>query len=337
MLPQPCYIGTSPTNGERYTIKPYGRIWRRPVDHRLLLKPATDPFFADRGCNVARRRLLKFNSGTSNSNAGRRAAGLLLYHPGHRYGSAGMVDFRHLRLCFISAALVLGAFSAAPRHAQAQNLVQNPNFFDGLTDYTTTADSDENVFASSFSGGPTNPAEGGTNAAEGDVSGAPAVISQSLTTTTNTLYLVTFAYAVDPETADSFTVTFGNQTRTYTTSVSDGSSPFDVVSFTAKSSSPASVLTFTGTEGAFAVSELDVEAGPAPVAGGGTLSFGLIAAGFAGRHFRRRRSTTSPISRSQPQRVSERPRRPANGLGAGQTDHHPTEGHPPHWRALGTA
>jgi len=208
---------------------------------------------------------------------------------------AGMVDFRHLSLCFVSAALVLGAFSAASRHAQAQNLVQNPNFFNGLTDYTTTADSDENVFASSFPGGPTNPAEGGTNAAEGDVSDTtPAVISQSLTTMPNTLYLVTFAYAVDPSSADSLTVTFGNQTKTFTTSISNGSTPFDVVSFTATSSSADSTLTFTGTEGAFAVSELDVEAGPAPVAGGGALSFALIAAGFAGRQFRRRRPATSP-------------------------------------------
>jgi hypothetical protein len=210
-------------------------------------------------------------------------------------GSAGMADFRHLSLCFVSVALVLGAFSALPRHAQAQNLVQNPNFFSGLTDYTTTADSDDNVFANTFAGGPTNPT-GGTNAAEGELSGTTAaVISQNLTTMPSTLYLVTFAYAVDPGLDDSFTVTFGNQTKTYTTSISNGLTPFDVVSFTATSSSADSTLTFTGTEGAFAVSELDVEAGPVPVAGGGALSFGLIAAGFVGRQFRGRRST-SPIS-----------------------------------------
>jgi hypothetical protein len=250
-------------------------------------------------------------------------------------GSAGMADFRHLSLCFVSVALVLGAFSAASRHAQAQNLVQNPNFFSGLTDYTTTADTDDNVFANTFGGGPTNPT-GGTNAAEGEFSGSPAVISQSLTTTPNTLYLVTFAYAVDPGTDDSFTVTFGNQTRTYTTSTSDGSNPFDVVSFTATSSSPDSTLTFTGTEGAFAVSELDVEAGPVPVAGGGALSFGLIAAGLAGRQFCRRRST-SPISGRQARMVSKRLRRPASGHGTDRADGHPPEGHQPHWRALGAA
>ena len=204
-----------------------------------------------------------------------------------------MVGFRHLSLWIGCAALALAAFSAAPRYARAQNLVQNPDFFDGLTDYTTTADSEENVFSTDFGGGPTNPT-GGTNAAEGDVSTSPAVISQSLTTTPNTLYLVTFAYAVDPDTNDSFTVAFGNQTRTFTTSTSNGSTPFDVISFTATSSSADSTLTFTGTEGAFAVSELDVEAGPAPVAGGGALYFGMIAAGLAGCHFRRRRSTNWP-------------------------------------------
>jgi len=200
-----------------------------------------------------------------------------------------MIDLRRLPLCLVAAALTLGAFSATLRHAQAQNLVQNPNFFDGLTDYTTTADSDDNVFANTFSGGPTNPT-GGTNSVEGAVStpGVPAVISQSLTTTPDTIYLVTFAYAVEPDVTDSFTVTFGNQTKTYTSSTSDGETPFDVISFTATSTSANSALTFTGTEGAFAVSELDVEAGPAPVAGGGALSFCLIAAGFAVRHFRRR-------------------------------------------------
>ena len=212
--------------------------------------------------------------------------GRLFFRPKGRAHTTKPCDFR---VPFLSAAFGAGAFFAVPSHAQ--NLVQNPDFFNGLTDYTTTATSDQNVFATTFPGGPTNP-DGGTNAAEGMLSeaGAPAVISQSLTTTPGAIYLVTFAYAVEPGTTDALTVTFGNQTRTLTSSTSDGNTPFDILSFTATATSPNTPLTFTGTEGAFAVSELDVEAAPAPVAGGGAVSFCLIAAGFAIRQFRRRAS-----------------------------------------------
>jgi hypothetical protein len=200
-----------------------------------------------------------------------------------------MIDRLNLCRCIASAALAAGALLTAS-FAQAQNLVQNPDFFDGLTGYATTADSDQNVIARNFLGGPTSPTEDGNNSAEGFLSetGAPSMISQSLTTTPGTIYLVTFAYAVEPGLTDSFTATFGNQTRTFTSSVSDGDTPFDIASFTARSTSAKTALTFTGTEGAFAVSDLDVEAGPAPVTGGGVLSFCLIAAGLAVRHFRRR-------------------------------------------------
>ena len=189
----------------------------------------------------------------------------------------------------VAAAMVLVV--AVPHRADAQNLVQNPDFFNGLTGYTSSG----SVFATSFVGGPANTQNPqGTNSAEGDGPGAadtsvPAVLTQALTTTPNTTYLVTFSYALEPGINDSLTVSFGNSSETFTTSKSDGSTPFDTVSFLAKSNSRGTTdLTFTATEGAFAVSELDVEAGPAPVTGGGILSFGIVIAGLAARRIRRR-------------------------------------------------
>jgi hypothetical protein len=179
----------------------------------------------------------------------------------------------------------------APPLAKAQNLVQNPDFFDGLTGYTTSAGMFDNVYANDFPGGPTNPTAGETNSAEGIVStaGDDATIAQSLATAPGTLYMVTFAYAIDPSTADSFTVSFGNAHHTYTTSTSDGSNPFEVVSFMARSGAGRSTtLNFDGSEGGFAISELDVEAAPAPVAGGGIASAAAMLAGWAVRRRRGR-------------------------------------------------
>jgi hypothetical protein len=190
----------------------------------------------------------------------------------------------------VIAALFTAVLISPPR-AEAQNLVQNPDFFNGLTGYTTSADTFQNVNATDFPGGPTNPTAGGTNAAVGIVStaGDDATIAQSLTTAPNTLYMVTFAYAIDPSTADSFTVAFGNAHHTYTTSTSDGSNPFEVVTFMARSGTGRSTtLTFDGSEGGFAVSELDVEAAPAPVCGGGIASASVMLAGWAVRRRRGR-------------------------------------------------
>jgi hypothetical protein len=199
------------------------------------------------------------------------------------------------RIPNLFASIVIGAIAtmvmAAPHQAHAQNLVQNPDFFNGLTGYQTSGD----VTATNFLGGPSNTENPeGTNSAEGVGPGAgdtssPAVLMQALTTTPNTMYMVTFSYAVEPGVTDSLTVTFGSTSETFTTSTSDGSTPFDVISFMARSNSQgATDLTFTGNEGAFAVSDLDVESGPAPVTGGGVLSFGIVLSGLAFRHMRRR-------------------------------------------------
>jgi hypothetical protein len=193
------------------------------------------------------------------------------------------------RLGLITTVAVATLIVTYSHQAHAQNLVQNPDFFNGLSGYATSG----NVTAANFGGGPTT-TPGGTNVGEGDGptpgnATADAIINQTLTTTANTTYLVTFSYAVQPGITDSMTASFGNTSQTFTSSKCDGSTCLDKASFSATSGKgTTTTLTFDGTEGAFLVSELDVQAGPAPVTGGGILSFGVVIAGLAARHMRRR-------------------------------------------------
>src|ERR1700722_18903669 len=105
------------------------------------------------------------------------------------------------------ATVIVFAGFANPRQALAQNLVQDPNFFDGLTDYQTVGQ----VNADYVPFGPTPPGgmtEGSTNTAVLFGPGASetdsvATVSQAIATVPNTTYLVTFSVNFDPGTTDS--------------------------------------------------------------------------------------------------------------------------------------
>ncbi len=190
-----------------------------------------------------------------------------------------------LAACILAAGMI-----AAPR-AQAQNLVLDPNFFQAFQFYQTTG----LVQAINVPFGPTPPQQGGTNSAELIGPGGPgspstsATVTQSITTTPNSTYMVTFAITLDPNTVDGFTATFGDGTKMLTQSPSNGQG-FDLFTFTGNSSARGTTtdLTFTVDSGAVVISELDVEAGPAPVTGGGLLSAGVAILGFAAQRRRRR-------------------------------------------------
>jgi hypothetical protein len=199
---------------------------------------------------------------------------------------------RHF-LTTVGFAIVIGfAGFAGPRQAFAQNLVQDPNFFDGLTDYQTVG----NVTATDVPFGPTPPDGGeGTNTAvlygpgvagSNGTEDIPATVSQAITTVPNTVYLVTFSVNFDPDTTDALLASFGSGTFPLNpTTEPDGLTTY---SFTGTATGTSTELTFAANEGAYLITELDVEPGPAPVTGGGLLSFGAVLAGLAIRQMRRR-------------------------------------------------
>jgi hypothetical protein len=177
---------------------------------------------------------------------------------------------------------------ACAPHAQAQNLVQDPNFFQGFQFYATSG----RVISQNVPFGPPPPTQGGPNSAEMIAPGAggatAATITQTIATVPNTTYLVTFAVSLDPNTTDSFMASFGNGSKKLTQSPSNGKG-FDIFTFTGKSSVEGTTtnLTFTTDLGATLISELDVQVAPAPVTGGGLLSVGAAIVGFAVQRRRR--------------------------------------------------
>jgi hypothetical protein len=182
--------------------------------------------------------------------------------------------------------IVFAAF-AGPRQALAQNLVQDPNFFNGLTDYQFTGQ----VTAADVSFGPTPPEGSSTNAgvlygpgasANGDI----GTLSQAIATVPNTVYMVTFSVNFDPGTPDTLLASFGTGTFSLTPTAEPNS--LAIYTFTGRATGTTTNLEFTAEDGAYLVTELDVESGPAPVTGGGILSFGAVLAGLAIRHMRRR-------------------------------------------------
>jgi hypothetical protein len=149
---------------------------------------------------------------------------------------------------------------AGPRQALAQNLVQDPNFFDGLADYQTTG----NVVSLNVPFGPTPPNGGeGTNTAvlygpgvEGPngAEDVPATVSQAITTVPNTVYLVTFSVNFDPGTTDALLASFGNGTFPLNPTVEpDGLATY---SFTGKATGTSTDLTFAANDGAYLITEL---------------------------------------------------------------------------------
>jgi hypothetical protein len=188
------------------------------------------------------------------------------------------------------AIVILFAGFAGPRQALAQNLVQDPNFFNGLTDYQFTGQ----VTAAYVPFGPTPP--GGQTATStnagvlygpgASANGDMATLSQTIATVPNTVYLVTFSVNFDPGTPDTLLASFGTGTFSLTPTAEPNS--LATYTFTGKATGTTTNLEFTAENGAYLVTELDVESGPAPVTGGGILSFGCVLAGLAIRHMRRR-------------------------------------------------
>ncbi|HEX4507839.1 MAG TPA: hypothetical protein VH722_19085 [Alphaproteobacteria bacterium] len=201
---------------------------------------------------------------------------------------AALANVRFQRAGAGFAIAVSCAGLAVPRPALAQNLVQDPNFFNGLADYQTVGD----VQAFDLPYAPQPPggySDSNPNVAvlygPGGGGDVPAMVTQSIATVPNAVYLVTFAINFDPGITDSLLASFGTGSFSLNPTVEpDGLATY---SFTGKATATATDLTFTADSGAMLVTELDVEAGPAPVTGGGILSFACLLAGLAFRQMRR--------------------------------------------------
>jgi hypothetical protein len=205
------------------------------------------------------------------------------------------------------ACAVLLALSACAGSSHAQNLVQNPGFEDSTSPttspgWTVTAGND-----TTFDNGGSEaqgihpdepPTEGNGNAHTGvwDVQfGATSAseatagtLSQTIATVPGTTYLVTFFLMNTDGPHNTFLATFGGQT---VLSLTDANA-FGYTQYSANitATSGSSVLAFSAEQdpGFYYLDDVSVEAGPAPVMGGGLVSFGVLLAGFDTRRARRK-------------------------------------------------
>jgi hypothetical protein len=194
------------------------------------------------------------------------------------------------------------AHHARAGFAQGTNLIQNPGFEDSTDDgsggATTTPDwtvspgfGTDFVFTdggTTQSGGSANTgswyAEFMATSASNAQSGT---LSQTIATTANTYYTVSFFLANFGGPHNTFVATFGGQTLL---SLTDASA-FGYRQYTmiVRATSNSTKLAFTGEQdpSSFGLDDVSVEAGPAPVMGGGLVSLGFAAAGFLMRRLRR--------------------------------------------------
>jgi hypothetical protein len=197
-------------------------------------------------------------------------------------------------LAFVILGLAAGAL--APM-ARAQNLVQDPGF-EGATDSNTDTAwtlspgfGTEYVNGESTNGGA--PPAGNWYAEFHATSAGDAqsgTLSQMIDTTPGQYYTVTFTLANFGGPHNTFLATFGGTT---VLSLTDSSSfAYQQFTLAVRANSTQTKLAFTGEQdpAAFGLDEVDVEAGPAPVMGGGLVSLGFAAAGFVTRRLRRARS-----------------------------------------------
>jgi len=182
----------------------------------------------------------------------------------------------------VGVAMLLGLLGPAlmPHSAGAQNLVQNPNFTDGLNGYTACC----NVTTSSDFGGVT-----------AAILPAGSTLTQSIATTPDTLYTISFLATFNP---GFYSVTFGSGSFSHLGGEGEccAFSPF---SFTGTATGTTTDLTFfdnADTQGE-RLTGLDVEGppgAPAPVAGAGGLSLLAWAAFLGGKLvWRNRRSSAA--------------------------------------------
>ncbi len=186
----------------------------------------------------------------------------------------------------------VGAFAALlaqPQSAAAQNLVLDPNFGKGLDDYST-----------SYNATPTT-MNGMTGVDLFDPNGGSAYVEQyplSSAYSAGTTYIFTFlAAALNSDAPTELIASFGpncvgdcENTDFDQTTSNTGLTQYSF-SATAQDSGSVSYLYVEtdGGAGAF-VTGLDLEAAPAPIPGGGLLSFGVLLAGLAVHGVRRKQS-----------------------------------------------
>jgi len=211
-----------------------------------------------------------------------------------------------LRHALAFVILGLAAIAFAPM-ARAQNLVQNPGFEESTDDgsggaTTTPGWTLSPGFGTSFiftDGGTTQSGGSANNgsswyaqfAATSAGDAQSGTLSQMIATTPGQYYTVTFFLANFGGPHNTFLATFGGQTLL---SLTDQAGDGVYHSYTAviRATSTQTRLAFTGEQdpSAFGLDDVDVEAGPAPVIGGGLVSLGFAAAGFVTRRLRRRRA-----------------------------------------------
>jgi hypothetical protein len=190
---------------------------------------------------------------------------------------------------------LVAAFPAA--RAQAQNLVQNPGFEQsvdantspGWTANTTCCGENNTIFLDK----PSYAHSGDWSAqfSETTLSDAMAgALSQVIATRPMTAYTVSFFLSNSEGPENSFTATFGGQTvLSLTNSPLFG---FTEYSATIVATSTSSTLSFVGEQapGYFELDDVSVtQAAPAPVTGGGVLSFAAAAGLMVLRRLRRTR------------------------------------------------
>jgi hypothetical protein len=204
------------------------------------------------------------------------------------------------------ACVVLFALSAFAGSSHAQNLVQNPGFEDSTSPTSspgwTLVAGHGTVFdnGAQEEGAAIHPDEGPPpgNAHTGvwDVQfgatnpddATAGTLSQAITTTPGSTYLVTFFLMNTDGPHNTFLATFGGQT---VLSLNDAAAfQYTEYSLQLKATSTSSVLAFSAEQdpGFFYLDDVSVEAAPAPVIGGGLTSFGLLLAGLGVRHTRRK-------------------------------------------------
>jgi hypothetical protein len=173
------------------------------------------------------------------------------------------------RACLASLLIAAGLMAASDR-AQAQNLVQDPNFTNGFNAYTNVCCNVTTI-----------PGDKGSIA----VLPGGSTLSQLIPTSADSLYLVSFfANFSGPGT---YIANFGNVTFQ-----EDATKP-GLFSFTATASGSSTALNFftSGNSNTEFLSNLDVElqGAPAPVPGTGIVSFCAIFAALALHRVRRTR------------------------------------------------
>jgi hypothetical protein len=183
--------------------------------------------------------------------------------------------FRTVTIEAFAIALFVAAVGSlfAAQAAQAQNLVQNPVFFDGLNGYESTG----SLITTPATMTP------GVNIA---ILAPGSILTQSIQTNINATYLVKFFTAIiNPQTMrDVLFASFGDSAITIDSANGDMNSLY---SFTATATGSNSTLRFAEDSGFTGITGLDVEAAPAPVPGAGGLSFLVGLAALAGVAVRR--------------------------------------------------